>query len=174
MAPDKKDVLQLVIHKDNFTPIQKIDKSFSYKWLYKLDQEGDLTQILDSINLMLKDWKEAPTFDDIISRFDAGSFVMLQYYKNEPIGWFWGNTRLTYNWIDIIKDLPSANSMYGGGSYITKNKNIPKNTGIQLYTKFFHDIFDFYKSAYGYVDSWNKAPIRLNKRSGAIEINNLL
>jgi len=127
-----------------------------------------------SLNLMLKDWKEAPTFDDIISRFDAGSFVMLQYYKNEPIGWFWGNTRLTYNWIDIIKDLPSANSMYGGGSYITKNKNIPKNTGIQLYTKFFHDIFDFYKSAYGYVDSWNKAPIRLNKRSGAIEINNLL
>ena len=174
MAPDKKDVVQLVLHKENYIPIQEIDNSFSYKWFYKLDQEHDFHFIIKSINLMLEDWNEAPTFDDIVSRFEAGSFVMLQYYKNEPIGWFWGNTRLTYDWKNIVKELPSVNSMYGGGSYITKDRNIPKNTGIQLYTKFFNDIFDFYKSAYGYVDSWNKAPIRINKRSGAIEINNLL
>lgn len=170
---DKSTVVQMCIHAPEFKMPVKLDDKFEYIELSNFDKEEDLKILLTSIDQKLSDWEDRPDLDNLKKRFEAGCSVFLQYYKNKICGWFWTCDFLTYDWVNKIKDLPTPDSNYGGGAYVIKSV-APSNTGIQLYTYSLGKILSRNDYVYGYIDKWNKAPIRLNLNCGAHYINNLL
>ena len=170
----KEEVIQYICTQQNYKNSIPIKDKFSYVWLTEYSKTPDLEWMCRSITMTLPDWEQAPNLRNIQRRFKAGSKVLLQYYNGTPVGWFWLNESLTYDWIKIEKDLPTEDSAYSGGAFVTKNTQIPFDTGSQLYAKFYNLALKQYKAIYGYVDVWNKPPIKLNVKLGASPIDYLL
>ena len=106
-------------------------------------------------------------------RFDVGCSCFIQYFKGEVSGWFWTCNFLTYDWVEKVKDLPTLNSNYSGGTYVIK-KVAPRNAGYQLYAYCIQKVMSRTDYGYAYVDKWNKAPIRVNFNCGATYVDKLL
>lgn len=170
---NKDEVVQMRIWAPEFKMPCRLDEDYSYIELTEYDRESDLKKIVESIDNRLSDWDGRPDLDNLKKRFEAGSSCFLQYYKGEISGWFWTCDFLTYDWIEKVKDLPTPNSNYSGGTYVRK-EIAPPRAGLQLYAYCIREVMSRSEYGYAYVDIWNKAPIRLNFNCGAKYIDNLL
>ena len=170
---NKADYVQMRIFAPEFKMPCELDDRYSYIEISEYSHEKDLLEIIDSINETLSDWKDRTDIDNLKKRFDVGCSCFIQYFKGEVSGWFWTCDFLTYDWIKKVKELPTPNSNYSGGTYVIK-KVAPRNAGYQLYAYCIQKVMSRTDYGYAYVDKWNKAPIRLNFNCGATYIDNLL
>jgi len=165
---------EMQIHKSEFIPL-KFDNSFRIKVIDKLDTEAEFhfNNIISSIDEKLSDWNERPTIEDIKERLDGISKCTLFFHDNftDAIGWGWFSNVFTYDWINEVHPLPTENSIYWGGTYIRKDLKIPRNTGIQLYNHGFRLFLNEHDYMYGYMDGWNKAPIKICHKIGGRQFN---
>lgn len=169
----KEQVLEMRIWAPEFKLPCKLDKNFTYIEINEYTKKSDLNEILESINKTLPDWNNKPTHKNLKDRFKAGCSCILQYYNKSITGWFWTCNFVTYDWVKKIKELPTLNSNFSGGTYIIKEKS-PNNAGLQLYSYCIREVMSRTDYGYAYVDRWNKASIRLQYNCGATVINNLL
>lgn len=170
---NKDDVVQMCIYAPEFKMPVRLDEDFTYVELTKYDREDDLKTIVDGIDDKLSDWEGRPDLENLKKRFKAGCSVFLQYYKGQVSGWFWTCDFLTYNWIEKVKELPTPNSNYSGGTYVIKSITPPR-AGLQLYAYCIKEVMSRTDYGYAYVDKWNKASIRLIFNCGAHYVDNLL
>lgn len=170
---DKNEVLEMRIWAPEFKLPCELDSRFSYIEINSFSHESELTEIIESINETLPDWDTRPDINNLKKRFDAGCSCFLQYFEGTISGWFWTCDFLTYDWINKIKELPTPNSNYSGGTYVIKKK-APIVAGLQLYAYCIQAVMSRTDYGYAYVDKWNKAPIRLNFNCGATVIDNLI
>jgi hypothetical protein len=170
----EKDFYEMQIHKSEFTPMS-FDTSFRIQVVDELDNESEphFTNIISSIDEKLSDWDDRPTIDDIDKRLGGISKATLFFHKNfnEAIGWGWFSSVFTYDFINEVHPLPTENSIYWGGTYIRKELNIPRNTGIQMYLYGFKLFLSNHDYMYGYMDNWNKAPIKICHKIGCRQFN---
>ena len=142
---------------------------YSVKYVDKhnyLTYLSDIKNVSDIITKQIPDWKEAPTVEVVIERFVSNSYTYLFYYKNNCIGWNWGNPNFTYNWIDVDYQLKS-NETYLGGCFVTNLIDRPANAGIMNYNMFFDECLKLgYNPMYGYCDDWNRIAIQINYSNG--------
>lgn len=169
------DYYQVRVHQNIYNPKNyKIDNDFYFKVVDKKntddisgwDDIDDIKFICDSIEKMLPDWKDKPTLDVVRNRLSTISGVFLFFHKNweTPIGWFWFSDVFTYDWIHKTHDLPNKDACYVGGTYITKNQELPPTSGFQLYLQFFNYFFTRWEWGFGYMEYWNQAPIKIVKK----------
>ena len=169
------DKYEMQIHKSEFKPLT-FDNSFKIEiastFDYKLNSLH-FKDLISSIDNRLPDWNEKPTLDDVKKRLDSISKCTLFFHKdfNEAIGWGWFSNVFTYDWINEVHPLPTNKSIYYGGTYIRKELNIPRTTGVQLYNYAFRYFLDRNDYMYGYMDNWNKAPIKICHKIGGREFN---
>lgn len=159
------------IHKSEFKPL-RIDESFFIKVIDKFeDGEGHFKELIKSIDTYLNDWDERPTLADVKDRLSTISKCTLFFHKDikQAIGWGWFSSVFTYDWINEVHPLPTDNSTYWGGTYIRKELDIPKTTGLQMYNHGFRLFLSFSDYMYGYMDNWNKAPIKICHKIGGRE-----
>ena len=170
----KNDFYEMQIHKSEFTPLS-FDNSFRIEVIDTLDNESEshFNNIISSIDERLPDWDDRPTIEDIKQRLEGVSKSTLFFHENftDAIGWGWFSNVFTYDWINEVHPLPTENSIYWGGTYIRKDLNIPRNTGIQLYNYGFRMFLNENDYMYGYMDSWNKAPIKICHKIGGRKFN---
>lgn len=169
----RDDRYEMQIHKSEFTPL-RIDDSFSTKIISKFeDGEEEFKNFIHSIDTNLSDWEQRPTLEDIKDRLNGVSKCTM-FYHNEnksAIGWGWFSHVFTYDWINEVHPLPTDNSTYWGGTYIRKELKIPKTTGLQMYNHGFKLFLSFSDYMYGYMDSWNIAPIKICHKIGGRQFN---
>ena len=169
MAPER---YEMQIHKSEFKPLS-FDNSFKFEIASSFNDstKEHFENIISSIDTRLSDWDERPTLDDIKKRLNSISKCTLFFHKdfNEVIGWGWYSNVFTYDWINEVHDLPTDKSIYFGGTYIRKELNIPRTTGVQLYNYGFKYFLDRNEYMYGYMDGWNKAPIKICHKIGGRE-----
>lgn len=170
---NKKDVLEMRIWSPEFKLPCKLDSRFSYIEIDHFTRESDLQKIIESIELTLPEWESKPNINNVKKRFDVGCTCILQYFEETIIGWFWTCDFVTYDWVNKVKDLPTSNSNFSGGTYVIKNK-APNIAGLQLYSYCIQEVMSRTDYGYAYVDKWNKASIRLQYNCGATVIDNLL
>ena len=132
-----------------------------------------MLNIISSIDERLSDWDDRPTIEDIEKRLDGVSKSTLFFHENfnEVIGWGWFSNVFTYDWINEVHPLPTKNSIYWGGTYIRKDLKIPRTTGVQMYNYGFRMFLNEHDYMYGYMDSWNKAPIKICHKIGGRQFN---
>lgn len=165
------DRYEMQIHKSEFKPL-RIDNSFSIKVIDKFkDGEEHFNKFIKSIDINLNDWNERPTLNDVKDRLNGVSKCTLFFHEDieDAIGWGWFSSVFTYDWINEVHPLPTTNSTYWGGTYIRKDLDIPKTTGLQMYNHGFKLFLSFSDYMYGYMDSWNKAPIKICHKIGGRE-----
>lgn len=165
------DRYEMQIHKSEFKPL-RIDDSFFIKVIDKFeDGEDHFKELIESIDTYLNDWDERPTLTDVKDRLSTISKCTLFFHKDikHAIGWGWFSSVFTYDWINEVHPLPTDNSTYWGGTYIRKELNIPKTTGLQMYNHGFRLFLSFSDYMYGYMDNWNKAPIKICHKIGGRE-----
>ena len=143
---------------------------YSVKYVDKhnyLTYLSDIKNVSDIITKQIPDWKEAPTVEVVIERFASNSYTYLFYYKNNCIGWNWGNPNFTYNWIDINYQL-KPNETYLGGCFVSLNKeDRPNNAGYSMCYLFFREALSRgFDSMYGVTDDWNRRASVLYYRLG--------
>ena len=129
------DRYEMQIHKSEFTPL-RIDNSFKIKVIDKFeDGENEFIEFIKSIDNNLGDWEQRPTIEDVKARLKGVSKCTLFYHEDieQAIGWGWFSPVFTYDWINEVHPLPTDNSTYWGGTYIRKDLDIPKSTGLQMY-----------------------------------------
>ena len=174
MKLNSKDIIQIRLLKENYKAFPP-KSEYSMKYVDKnnfLEYDKDIKIVLDLINEELSDWELCPDYQTIVDRFDADSHCLLFYYNNRCIGWNWGNPKVCIDWITPLQDL-KANEVYGGGCYVSRLVARPPHAGLYNYNL----IFDYwiyklgYDTVYGYIDSWNKAAIRVNWANGLHEFN---
>jgi len=171
----KGDFYEMQIHKSEFTPLT-IDESFRIEVIDILDthfKTMHFKNIISSIKEQLSDWHDRPTIEDISKRLNGVSKATLFFHKdfNEPIGWGWFSNVFTYDWVNEVHPLPTENSIYWGGTYIRKDLNIPRTTGLQMYMHGFRLFLNNHDYMYGYMDSWNTAPIKICHKIGGRKFN---
>ena len=170
----KNDFYEMQIHKSEFTPLS-FDDSFRIEVVDTLTTESEIhfKNIISSIDEQLSDWDDRPTIEDIEKRLDGVSKSTLFFHKNfnEVIGWGWFSNVFTYDWINEVHPLPTKNSIYWGGTYIRKDLKIPRTTGVQMYNYGFRMFLNEHDYMYGYMDSWNKAPIKICHKIGGRQFN---
>lgn len=160
--------MQYKITKDQFVKIE-------HKEYYRLEYVDisnyqnyikELKVVIDLLRKQL-DWDGIPTLEQCYERFNAKSFCLLFYYKDDCIGWNWGNKNVTVDWINIDKEL-NNNELYLGGCFVSKLVERPADAGIQNYNMFFDYCLNILNpdTMYGYCDDWNKAAIRINISNG--------
>jgi tRNA (Thr-GGU) A37 N-methylase len=127
----------------------------------------DLRKIIEYINNDLPNWERKPNYETVVRRFNSESHCLLFYYMDECVGWNWGNKNVTIDWINIYQTL-NDKELYAGGCFVTKSVYRPNDAGLYNYNM----ICDYWlnnlkhESIFGYVDSWNKAAIRVNLQTG--------
>lgn len=176
---DNDKLFQMRQHRDKWNDNHERDTNFYFKVidnnnpLHIRDNISDIKFICNSIKKQLGDWEDRPSLDVALERLNTISSLFLFFHKdfNKAIGWAWVSETFTYDWINEIHPLPTENSYYLGGTYIQKNLNLPKNTGFQLYYQVISHFFQRHEWCYGYMDSWNKAPINICYKLGAEEYN---
>ena len=166
---DKSQITQIVSRKSTYKPIFKLNNNFTYIHLNKFGREEDIKTILNSIYEVLHDWKEAPTLQNIKDRFDAGSEVILQYYNDQIIGWWWICPFYSNDYINKEYELPKG-GIYCGNTYVIKEV-APNSSGARLYSYSIGYVLTRYDAMYCYMDNWNIAPIKLCLKCGG-EISN--
>lgn len=167
------DRYEMQIHKSEFTPL-RIDNSFKIKVIDKFeDGENEFIEFIKSIDNNLGDWEQRPTIEDVKARLKGVSKCTLFYHEDikQAIGWGWFSPVFTYDWINEVHPLPTDNSTYWGGTYIRKDLDIPKSTGLQMYNHGFTLFLSFSDYMYGYMDAWNKAPIKICHKIGGRQFN---
>lgn len=168
------DFYEMQIHKSEFTPLS-FDDSFRIEVVDTLTTESEIhfKNIISSIDEQLSDWDDRPTIEDIEKRLDGVSKSTLFFHENfnEVIGWGWFSNVFTYDWINEVHPLPTKNSIYWGGTYIRKDLKIPRTTGVQMYNYGFRMFLNEHDYMYGYMDSWNKAPIKICHKIGGRQFN---
>ena len=170
----KNDFYEMQIHKSEFTPLS-FDDSFRIEVVDTLTTKSEIhfKNIISSIDERLSDWDDRPTIEDIEKRLDGVSKSTLFFHENfnEVIGWGWFSNVFTYDWINEVHPLPTKNSIYWGGTYIRKDLKIPRTTGVQMYNYGFRMFLNEHDYMYGYMDSWNKAPIKICHKIGGRQFN---
>ena len=170
----KNDFYEMQIHKSEFTPLS-FDDSFRIEVVDTLATKSEIhfKNIISSIDERLSDWDDRPTIEDIEKRLDGVSKSTLFFHENfnEVIGWGWFSNVFTYDWINEVHPLPTKNSIYWGGTYIRKDLKIPRTTGVQMYNYGFRMFLNEHDYMYGYMDSWNKAPIKICHKIGGRQFN---
>lgn len=170
----KSERYEMQIHKSEFKPLS-FDTSFKLEIVSSLDDSTELhfKNIISSIDTRLSDWDERPTIDDVSDRLKGISKCTLFFHKDfdEVIGWGWFSNVFTYDWINEVHPLPTKKSIYWGGTYVRKELNLPRNTGVQLYNYGFKYFLDNNEYMYGYMDDWNKAPIKICHKIGGRQFN---
>ena len=163
---------EMQIHKSEFKPLS-FDSSFKLEIASSFNDstKKHFENIISSIDTRLSDWDERPTLDDIKRRLNSISNCTLFFHKdfNEVIGWGWFSNVFTYDWINKVHPLPTNKSIYYGGTYIRKELDIPRTTGVQLYNYAFNYFLETNEYMYGYMDGWNKAPIHICHKLGGRE-----
>jgi len=165
---DISKILQFRLFKDEH---KKLPKKSHYKLIY-LDKSNyslflkDLELVISYIQTQLTDWKDAPTIEDVHSRFSSNSFCFLFYYNDNCIGWNWGNPHVTPDWINIHTELKKG-EVYLGGCFVTNIIDRPADAGVMNYNMFFDECLKLgYNPMYGYCDDWNRVAIRINYSNG--------
>jgi hypothetical protein len=130
------------------------DNNFTYEVCTYNNIEKNIT-IIESIDKCLPTWKTRPTINNLNDRFDSGSFVMYQYYKDELCGWFWLNSHFTHDWINLKPIQP--NSIYVGGLYKLLDKELPKHTALDFGNYVMKYGADNYDYLYAIIEDWNRA-----------------
>jgi len=170
----ERDFYEMQIHKSEFTPLS-LDESFRIEVIDILNDESQLhfKNIISSIDGQLSDWDSRPTLQDIDKRLKGVSKCTLFFHKdfNNAIGWGWFSNVFTYDWVNEVHPLPTENSIYWGGTYIRKDLNIPRTTGLQLYMHGFKLFLSNHDYMYGYMDIWNTAPIKICQKIGGRQFN---
>ena len=165
---------EMRICKDEFNPL-RFNDSFSIQTVENLDRKTtiNLEHIILSHDEVLSDWNERPSFNDVQNRLNSISKCYLFYHKNfdEAIGWGWFSNVFTYDWVNEVHPLPTENSVYYGGTYIRKELKLPLGTGIQMYNFAYRMFFETYDYIYGYMDGWNKSPIKICHKLGTKQID---
>ncbi len=118
--------------------------------------------IIKSIKNTLPLWTTRPTMETVKERFQNGSFVMYQYYKDELSGWFWLNSEFTHDWINT-KPLPQRNSIYIGGMYKCLDQNLPADAAMDFGNYIMKYCSKNYDYVYAIIETWNKASVRVFK-----------
>jgi hypothetical protein len=158
------EVTQVRLLKEDF---KKLPKKDHYKIIFLdktnfISYEVDLKKIINHIKIDIPNWDESPDYQTITNRFKADSHCLLFYYNNECVGWNWGNKNVCFDWINIYQIL-QPHEAYVGGFFVTKSANRPSDAGYYNYNM----VIDYWfnnmgiNKIYGYVDSWNKASIRI-------------
>lgn len=131
------------------------------------DYLDDIEKVSNLIIQQIPDWSRAPRVHDVIKRFESNSYTYLFYFKNECIGWNWGNPNFTYDWINIDQEL-EVGETYLGGCFVTLNKNDrPNNAGyVMCYLFFEKELSRGYDAMYGVTDDWNRRASVLYYRLG--------
>ena len=169
MLTDKDN--QIILYKENF-------KEFTYPTHYSMVNvdstnyhryESELKEISQLLKTQLPDWNEAPNYQDLEKRFESKSKTVLFLYNNNPIGWGWYNDNATLDWININKTLPT-DWVYGGGLFVSKLVNRPKDAGLLNYNKWLSYTFQDldYKVFCGYCHKWNTPAMRVHLENGLI------
>lgn len=150
---------------------KKLPKQSHYKLIY-LDKNNypsflrELELVVHYIHKQLPDWKDAPNIEDIHNRFSSKSFCFLFYYRNNCIGWNWGNPNVTPDWINVHTKLKEG-EVYLGGCFVTNIVDRPSDAGVMNYNMFFDECIKLgYNPMYGYCDDWNRVAIRINYSNG--------
>ena len=136
------------------------------------DFEGDLRKIIHYIKKDLPDWDNSPHFGDCEHRFVFHSRCFLFYHQEKPIGWYWYNDDVRFDFIDIEKRL-SKGVCYGGNAFVTKQVERPKGAGKYMYqmaSDFLFNQLGYYKLV-AYVKGWNVKGIMTTLRAGS-EVEN--
>ena len=171
---DLSKIVQIRLLKENYKQLP-VKEVFDMKYVDKKNYtefNDQLVKVLGLLTSELPDWDNAPTYNDILDRFDADSHCLLFYYNNECIGWNWGNDNVCFDWINCIQTLPEG-ELYGGGCFVSRSVERPAYAGLYNYNM----IFDFwinklgYHTIYGYVDWWNKPAFRVNFQNGLTVYN---
>lgn len=139
----------------------KYDPNFRYEISYSNNTKLN-SEIIKSIDKCLPDWESRPTLEILDRRFEAGSFIMYQYYKEELSGWFWLNSDFTHDWINTKPIMP--NSIYVGGMYKMMDKKLPKHTALDFGNYVMKYGADNYDYLYAIIEDWNR-PSKLVFRS---------
>jgi len=143
------------------------------------DFEKDLRTVIEYLKKDLPDWKESPHFADVENRFVFHSKCFLFYhqekydkYGRKPIGWYWFNDDVRFDFIDIEQRL-SKGVCYGGNAFVTKQVKRPKGAGKYMYQITSDFIFNQlgYNKLVAYVNGWNVKGIMTSLRAGA-EVEN--
>ena len=173
--PETGSILQFKVTKDQLNDLYP--QNYPEYTFYYITQDNynqyseDLNTIIDYHHRDL-DWKDTPTYEVLEKRFSAGSTCYLMRYEGVPLGWGWSNRRLTFDWMNIVSDLPK-NGMYGGGTFVTRSIKRPARSGIYYTSKWYQFLFEHEKLdyMYGYIDDWNRGFIRMNYQIGWKNIN---
>jgi len=106
---DKENIVQFRYQSNEFIKSESLrSDDFELQYVDKTnysDYIPDFHKLLDWIDIHLKTWKNAPTYDEIIKRFQNNSCCVLFYYKEEIIGWGWANTNVSYDFINLNQSL---------------------------------------------------------------------
>lgn len=143
------------------------------------DFEGDLRKVINYLKKDLPDWDNSPNFADVEKRFVFHSRCFLFYYQEKydkygrkPIGWYWFNDDVRFDFIDIDKRLNNG-VCYGGNAFVTKQVKRPKKAGKYMYQITSDFLFNQlgYDKIVAYVKGWNVKGIMTTLGAGS-EVEN--
>lgn len=166
---NKDSITQIINRRSVYTPIIDSNDRFNYIDLGKFEREEDINTILNSIYEVLHDWDGAPTLQNIKDRFDVGTRVILQYYDNQVIGWWWYSPFYANDYLNKEYELPEG-GVYCGNTYIIKSI-APRSSGVRLYSYSIGYMLTKYEAMFSYMDNWNVAPIKLCLKCGGVTEN---
>ena len=163
---DKENIVQFRYQSNEFLKSESLrSDDFKLQYVDKTnysDYIPDFHKLLDWIYIHLKTWKNAPTYDEIIKRFQNNSCCVLFYYKEEIIGWGWANTNVSYDFINLNQSLDMG-EMYWGGMVICKRIDKPKNSSnicFNMWCEYFFDELQI-DVLYFYTDRWNLPALKM-------------
>lgn len=166
---DFEKIIQVKLTKDDFI---KLPSKNHFKMIF-LDKKNyveyapEIQKIISCIKKDLPNWTNNPNYETIVERFNSDSHCLLFYYMDICIGWNWGNKNITLDWINIHQELDEG-ELYVGGCFVTRSIYRPNDAGLYDYNM----MCDYwlnnlkYRHIYGYIDSWNKASIRVSLQTG--------
>jgi hypothetical protein len=149
------------------------DSRYWFKQIHSI--EDDVEGLLKVIEYHHEDleWDAIPDLDEIKRRLDFGSYIGLNMFEDEPIGWNWTNPDcVTIDWKSHYQDL-KPNEFYIGGTFFTRKAKPYPNSAMVAYRQGLEHYFNFHKkdTLYLYSDDWNRASSMLCYKCGLIKFN---